>query len=237
MEHQLTALLTPSVLAPASWSGVIPASRSGSSHAAAAADAAGDGRYRGEPGMAPGAGGGRGAEGVGPGRPVGDTAVAGQLQALTKRLDGLPAAVMGQLFAEVCTRVQAQAAPCVPHPRGAPVRERFPLIAMVDGATLEALRQKTQVLRERAGLILAGKTLVMVAAFSHRPLWQHYTEDAAANDKRFATEILAARPVGGLLVFDLGFFSLLWFADFTGAHGSSLSPGGGRRPRIAPCKC
>src|SRR5215831_5667911 len=45
--------------------------------------------------------------------------------------------------------------------------------------------------------------------------WLLYTEDAAANDKRFATEIMAAVPVGGLLVFDLGFFSFLWFDDFT----------------------
>src|SRR5438128_10497250 len=57
--------------------------------------------------------------------------------------------------------------------------------------------------------------MVMVEAFSHRPRWQLYTEDAAANDKRFATEIMAAVPVGGLLVFDLGFFSFLWFDDFT----------------------
>ena len=48
-----------------------------------------------------------------------------------------------------------------------------------------------------------------------RLLWQLYTEDAAANDKRFAAEIMAALPIGGLLVFDLGFFSFLWFDDFT----------------------
>ena len=57
--------------------------------------------------------------------------------------------------------------------------------------------------------------VVMVQAFSHRPLWQRYTEDAAANDKRFAAAIMAALPMGGLLVFDLGFFSFLWFDDFT----------------------
>ena len=51
--------------------------------------------------------------------------------------------------------------------------------------------------------------MVMVEAFSHRPLWQLYTEDAAANDKRFAAVIMAALPIGGLLVFDLGFFSFL----------------------------
>src|SRR5918995_4589750 len=139
-------------------------------------------------------------------------------QAITKRLDVLPAAVMGQLFAEVCTRLQAQAAPSVFHPSWAPVREHFPLIAIVDGSTLEALRKRTQVLRERDGVMLAGKTLVMVEAFSHRPLWQLYTEDAAANDKRFAVEILTALPSGGLLVFDLGFFSFLWFDDFTDSH-------------------
>jgi Transposase DDE domain len=136
-------------------------------------------------------------------------------QAITKRLDVLPAPVMGQLFAEVCTRVQAQSPPPLPHPRWAPVRERFPLLAIGDGSTLEALRKKTAVLRERTGLVLAGKMMVLVEAFSHRPLWQIYTEDAAANDKRFAAEILAALPVGGLLVFDLGFFSFLWFDDFT----------------------
>jgi hypothetical protein len=87
-------------------------------------------------------------------------------------------------------------------------------LALVDGATLEALRTKTQGLREPAGWVLGGKMMVLVEAFSHRPRWQLYTEDAAANDKRCAAEILAALPVGGLLVFDLGCFSFLWFDDF-----------------------
>jgi len=136
-------------------------------------------------------------------------------QALTKRLDVLPAAVMGQLLTEVCARLHAQGPPPLPHPRWASVRDAFSRIALVDGSTLEALRKKTRVLREHEGLVLGGKMMVMVEAFSHRPLWQLYTEDAAANDKRFAVEILAALPVGGLLVFDLGFFSFLWFDDFT----------------------
>jgi hypothetical protein len=139
-------------------------------------------------------------------------------QAITTRLEVLPAAVMGQLFAEVCTRLQAQAAPSGCHASWAPVREHFPWIALVDGSTLGALRQRTQVLRARDGVMLAGKTLVLVAAFSHRPLWPLYTEDAAAKDQRFAAAILAALPVGGLLVCDLGLFSVLWFDDFTGSQ-------------------
>jgi hypothetical protein len=139
-------------------------------------------------------------------------------QAITKRLDVMPAAVMGQLCAEVWPRLQAQVPPPLPQPHWAPVRERFPLLAIVDGSTLEALRKKAKVLREQPGMVLAGKVLVMVEAFSHRPLWQAYTADALANDKRFAAEILAALPPGGLLVFDLGFFSFLWFDDFTTAR-------------------
>jgi hypothetical protein len=139
-------------------------------------------------------------------------------QAITKRLDVLPAAVMGQLFAEVCARLHAQAPPPLPHPRWEPVRAHFPQLAIVDGSTLEALHKKTSALRQRKGLVLAGRMMVMVEAFSHRPLWQLYTADAAANDKRFATEILAMLPPGGLLVFDLGFFSFLWFDDFTATN-------------------
>lgn len=137
-------------------------------------------------------------------------------QAIAKRLDTLPAAALGELFAEVCTRLQAQPLPTWPGLEDwAGVRAHFAQIALLDGSTLEALRKKTQALRGRDGTVLAGRMMVRVEAFSQRPLWHLYTEDAAANDKRFAPQILAAVPRGGLVVFDLGFFSFLWFDDFT----------------------
>jgi len=123
---------------------------------------------------------------------------------------------MGQLFEEVCARLKVQPPADLPGQQAwAPVRQHFPLIALVDGTTLEALRKKTQALRVVEGVVLAGRIMVMVEAFSVRPLWQLYTEEEAANDKRFATQILAVLPEGGLLIFDLGFFSFLWFDDFT----------------------
>ena len=136
-------------------------------------------------------------------------------QAIPKRLDVLPAVVMGQLFTEVWLRVQAQPPPLLPHPRWAPVWEACSLIALVDGSPLEALRKKTQGLRACEGLVLGDQMLVLVQACSHRPLWQFSTEEAAANDKRFAAAIMAALPMGGLLVFELGLFSFLWFDDCT----------------------
>jgi hypothetical protein len=65
--------------------------------------------------------------------------------ALPKRLDVLPAAVMGARFTEVWARLQAQAPSAVPHPRWAPVQAHGPLIALVDGSTLEALCDFTHI--------------------------------------------------------------------------------------------
>lgn len=140
-------------------------------------------------------------------------------QAIAKRLDTLPASALTDVFREVSTRVQAQPPPQLPGlEKWEAVRARFSCLAMVDGSTLEALRKKTQVLQAQPGLVLAGRVRAMVEAFTHRPLWHLYTEDAAANDKRFAAEILAVVPEWGLLIFDLGFFSFLWFDEFTDQH-------------------
>ena len=137
-------------------------------------------------------------------------------QAITKRLDVVPAAVMGQRCAEVWPRLQAQVPPPLPHPHWAPVRERFPLLAIVDGSTLEALRKKAQVLREQPGLVLAGKVLVMVEAFSHRPLWQ-----ALYRGRPGQRQALCGGDSGGPATWAgcwcliVGFFSFLWFDALT----------------------
>jgi hypothetical protein len=81
----------------------------------------------------------------------------GRPQASTKRLDALPAAVMGQRFPAVCARLHAQAPPGVPHPSGAPVGAPVSLRAMVDGSTLAAWRKQTEVLRQREGWVGGGQ--------------------------------------------------------------------------------
>jgi hypothetical protein len=94
------------------------------------------------------------------------------------------------------------------------VRAHFPRIALGEGSPLEARRKKTQPLQAQPGLVLAGRMRGMGEAFPHRPLWQLYTEAGAANDNRFAPELLAALPLGGRLILDLGCFSFLWVDDF-----------------------
>jgi DDE family transposase len=136
-------------------------------------------------------------------------------QAIAKRLDPLPATALAAVFTELSARLQAQPPPPLPGLESwTGVRAQFTRSALVDGSTLEAIRKKTQPLQAQPGLVLAGRMMGMGEAFTHRPLWQLYTEDAAANDKRFAPELLTALPEGGLLIFDLGFFSFLGFDDF-----------------------
>ena len=135
-------------------------------------------------------------------------------QAITKRLALSPAAVMGQLLAEVCARLQAQVAAPRAAPRWAPVWERFSLIALVDGSTLEALRKKTPVLREREGLVLGGKKMVMVEALA--------TARGGSCIRRTRQPMTSGLPPRswprcrwGTAGLRLGFFSFLWFDDLT----------------------
>jgi hypothetical protein len=93
-------------------------------------------------------------------------------QAIAKRLDTLPASALAAVFTEVRARLQAQPPPQIPGLESwTEVRAPCPRIAMADGATLEALRKKTQTLPAQPGVVLAGRMMVMVEAFTHRPLW------------------------------------------------------------------
>ena len=81
------------------------------------------------------------------------------------------------------------------------MRKQFPRVAMGGWLDAGSNWEKTQTLQTQPGLVLAGRMMVMVEAFTHRPRWQLYTEEAAANDKRFAPEILTALPRRGIADF------------------------------------
>ncbi len=57
--------------------------------------------------------------------------------------------------------------------------------------------------------------MMVVSARNHCPVSVWYTEDAAANEKKFTDQLLNWLPVGGLLIFDLGFFKFPGFDAFT----------------------
>lgn len=60
--------------------------------------------------------------------------------------------------------------------------------------------------------------MMVVAAFTHQPVATWYTSNSKANDKTWCDELLNRLPVGGLLIFDLGFFKFPWFDEFTATN-------------------
>jgi hypothetical protein len=138
-------------------------------------------------------------------------------QALWKRLNCLPVELFARLFNQVVWAIgqrskgRALPAPCAAL---AGVAERFGSVWIADGSTLEALQKKLRQLRS-APLKLGGKILMVVDAWSRQPIQSFYTVQARANDKTFGEQLLQQLPMGGLLLFDLGFFSFSFFDSFT----------------------
>lgn len=138
-------------------------------------------------------------------------------QALSKRLTTLPAQLFAQVFEQVMERMQATQANLPVAIGWESVQRNFTAVWIADGSTLEALKKKLQALQQQA-TPLAGKMMMVVEAFHHHPVATWYSEKATANDKTWADDLLARLPVGGLLIFDLGFFDFVWFDAFTNAN-------------------
>jgi Transposase DDE domain len=134
-------------------------------------------------------------------------------QALSKRLASLPADLFAELFEQVIQKLSRRKPLYLPS-GWQPVYEKFTALWIADGSTLEALRKKLKVLQEESSP-LGGKMMMIVEAFTHSPVRCWYSEESAANDKIWNNNLLAALPVGGLLIFDLGFFSFVLFDAFS----------------------
>ena len=136
-------------------------------------------------------------------------------QALSNRLRDIPAQLFAQMFEQVITKSSQQVARIVPV-GWEQVESKFAAVWLADGSTLEALVKKLPLLKEQKSP-LGGRMMMMVDAWSLRPMAAWYTEDQHANDKTWCDVLLAKLPVNGLLVFDMGFFSFVWFDAFTDA--------------------
>lgn len=135
-------------------------------------------------------------------------------QALSQRLQAMPASLFAALYDDALQRLRSTSSPA-PRPTG--WQPRFSALWLADGSTLDALRRKLPALRTENATPLGGKMLAVVDALTRRPLHTWYTPDAHANDKRFGSQVLAALPVGGLIGLDAGWFSFPLFDDLTEA--------------------
>jgi hypothetical protein len=135
-------------------------------------------------------------------------------QALSQRLMVLPAHYFAEIFEQVLKHLRSK-----PSTLGlkswTEVNQRFSAIWIADGSTLEELRKRLKLFPDKGKTTLAGRMMVVVELFTHRPMASWYTASSTANDKQWLNELLKQLPVGGLLLFDLGFFKFLWFDQFT----------------------
>jgi Transposase DDE domain len=135
-------------------------------------------------------------------------------QALSKRLMALPVRHFVAIFEQVLQYFQQKPPPPSSVVGAAQLRQGFSAIWIADGSTLEELRKRLKILADQ-GTVLAGRMMMVVDLFTHRPVASWYTDDATANDKQWLDQLIERLPQGGLLVFDLGFFKFPWFDQFT----------------------
>lgn len=86
---------------------------------------------------------------------------------------------------------------------------------VVDGSTLDALIRKIGLLKDLPNHPLAGRMTALLNLGSLLPAQVWYEEDPHAHDQRFWPQILAALPVGALLIFDMGYINFTVFAELT----------------------
>jgi Transposase DDE domain len=138
-------------------------------------------------------------------------------QALSQRLMQLPVRYFVQIFEQVLEHLSSKPAPASSLQGWSSLQEQFSAIWIADGSTLEELRKRLKI-QVGKGTVLAGKMMVIVDLWTHRPVFSWYTPEYQANDKQWVDHLLQKLPTGGLLVFDLGFFKFQWFDQFTDTH-------------------
>jgi hypothetical protein len=138
-------------------------------------------------------------------------------QALSKRLQTLPAQLIADIFAQTLDSIQntqkLSNLNLVPAKYQTVVKS-FSAIWIADGSTLEALKRKLKVFQDKKQ-VLGGKMMMVVQMFTHQPVKVWYSENPRNNDKLWCDQLLDSLPMNGLLVFDMGFFKFSWFDQFT----------------------
>lgn len=136
-------------------------------------------------------------------------------QAVSERLRVFPAELFRNILMELLPQMQARW-----RERKRPYSqaigwclERFSVVRILDGSTLDGLLRKVGLLREGEGPVLAGRIASLLDAASLLPQQIWYEEDSQAHDQTFWERAVACLPEKALLLFDLGFVNYTWF-DF-----------------------
>jgi hypothetical protein len=133
----------------------------------------------------------------------------------SQRLNSLPAHLFAGLFEQVVERLRHRPQPVRVSDAWAGVMQRFGAVWLADASTLEAVRKHFGQLQSQAGSVLGGKMLMVVEAFSHRPVAAWYERDPNTHETQWWQALLEKLPSGGLIVVDMGFYGFAWFDALT----------------------
>ena len=138
-------------------------------------------------------------------------------QAVSQRLDSLPAALFQRVFDHILPEMRqrwiARQRPLPPEAAWA--QARYTQVVICDGSTLDALVRRLGLLRDLVLHPLAGRMTALLELGSRLPLQVWFEEDAQAHDLAFWGRILSGVQAGALLIFDLGYTNFGHFADLT----------------------
>jgi hypothetical protein len=148
-------------------------------------------------------------------------------QALSARLDALPAALFARLWEELLPTLQQRATQRSPaHAEvlaGLPAYER---VWVLDSTRLEAVFKRSGALRARAGTVLGGTVTTVLDLASHLPVQLWFDASATVNDRTILDKLAPIVPVNTILLLDRGFSRYSFFDTLTEAGSVLVSQWG-----------
>lgn len=144
-------------------------------------------------------------------------------QAISERLETMPAQVFATLWAEVTPQLQQRARqrPAAHAPVLAALDPVYERIWVVDSSRLEAVFKKSKAARTQDGKQLGGTLTTVLDVGSHLPVHAWIDPSPTVNDRAILPELRERTPPGTLLVLDRGYNSFAQF-DAVTEQGSTV---------------
>lgn len=144
-------------------------------------------------------------------------------QALSARLETLPAELFALLWEQLLPALQQRAArrPAAHAPLLAALAPVYERVWVLDSSRLEAVFKRTQALRGVSATVLGGTLTTVLDLASHLPVQVWLDDNPKVNDRQILDKLTPLVPKGTILLLDRG-FSRFSFFDALTESGSVL---------------
>jgi Transposase DDE domain len=138
-------------------------------------------------------------------------------QALSARLDALPAELFALLWGELLPELQQRAAqrPTAHAALLEKLAPHYERVWVLDSSRLEAVFKKTQALRGVTSTVLGGTLTTVLDLASHLPVQVWLDDDARVNDRQILDKLAPLVPKRTILLLDRGFARYSFFDTLT----------------------